>query len=627
MDLPFSKQRLLTAVCSILGLAFLFVLYRTAWLSDDAYITYRSIDNFVNGYGMTFNPGQRVQAYTHPLWAFLHIPFQLLFENMYGIGLFISISVSIASVLVLLWKLTRELEIRIFLLLAIIFSAAFIDFCTSGLENPLTHLLLALFVWIYLDERSYSHRLFMLAFIAGLILLNRMDSILLVAPVLLVVCWRKRSWRTLGIVLVGMLPFILWEWVAIIYYGFPFPMTAYAKLNISMGRGALLVQGMWYFLDILKEDPVSPFIIIGGITAPFMSKNKDLYPFSAGILLYILYVWFIGGDFMRGRFFTAPFFLSLGIWAKVLSTHRIWYVSSVVVALGFFASAPPLIVSRNFAADETKKASFSQTHGIANERAYYFQGAGLIHASGQKLPANAWVERGKEFKNSSRKHLLSGNMGFVGYYAGPEKHIIDRYALTDPFLAQLPNVYQPDWRPGHNRRLIPRGYLNSLTSGKNEMLTPELKEVYDAIQIITRAPIWSAERFRTIWKMNASSYYADLIDQEKYYLPIAVSIKESDLPTFKSQTILAHTDAGLEIRLAPKRKLQQLALQIQSDCEFICAMADEEEIISGKILIKTSESQRLRGLNVPLPEEEIDRIVIFPNTPLQGCQLKDITIR
>ncbi len=40
-------------------------------MSDDAYITLRTVDNFINGYGLTWNISERVQAYTHPLWMFL----------------------------------------------------------------------------------------------------------------------------------------------------------------------------------------------------------------------------------------------------------------------------------------------------------------------------------------------------------------------------------------------------------------------------------------------------------------------------------------------------------------------------------------------------------------------------
>lgn len=54
----------------LLGI-FALVLYRSAWLCDDAYITFRTVDNFINGYGLRYNTGERVQAYTHPLWLLL----------------------------------------------------------------------------------------------------------------------------------------------------------------------------------------------------------------------------------------------------------------------------------------------------------------------------------------------------------------------------------------------------------------------------------------------------------------------------------------------------------------------------------------------------------------------------
>src|SRR5258708_3012383 len=50
---------------------FLFLIARDSWLSDDAYITFRTVDNFIHGYGLTWNVDERVQVYTHPLWMLL----------------------------------------------------------------------------------------------------------------------------------------------------------------------------------------------------------------------------------------------------------------------------------------------------------------------------------------------------------------------------------------------------------------------------------------------------------------------------------------------------------------------------------------------------------------------------
>ena len=42
-----------------------------AWMSDDAYISFRTIDNLFQGYGLRWNVVERVQAYTNPLWLFV----------------------------------------------------------------------------------------------------------------------------------------------------------------------------------------------------------------------------------------------------------------------------------------------------------------------------------------------------------------------------------------------------------------------------------------------------------------------------------------------------------------------------------------------------------------------------
>ena len=52
-------------------LLFSYVFLANHWVGDDAYITYRVVWNFVHGYGPTFNPDERVQAFTHPLWMLM----------------------------------------------------------------------------------------------------------------------------------------------------------------------------------------------------------------------------------------------------------------------------------------------------------------------------------------------------------------------------------------------------------------------------------------------------------------------------------------------------------------------------------------------------------------------------
>ena len=73
-----------------LGLYALVVL-QNAWLCDDAFITLRTVDNWVGGYGLRWNAAERVQAYTHPLWMFLLATCYFFTEEAYYTALVLSL--------------------------------------------------------------------------------------------------------------------------------------------------------------------------------------------------------------------------------------------------------------------------------------------------------------------------------------------------------------------------------------------------------------------------------------------------------------------------------------------------------------------------------------------------------
>ncbi|MDB4977741.1 MAG: hypothetical protein JWN48_6082, partial [Myxococcaceae bacterium] len=63
---PQPKWLALGALVVLFGLVL-----RSAWVTEDAYITLRTVDNWVHGFGLRWNTDERVQGYTHPLWMLL----------------------------------------------------------------------------------------------------------------------------------------------------------------------------------------------------------------------------------------------------------------------------------------------------------------------------------------------------------------------------------------------------------------------------------------------------------------------------------------------------------------------------------------------------------------------------
>ena len=155
-------------------LLFAVIVVRLAWLSDDAYITFRVVDNAVAGLGLTWNPAERVQAYTHPLWLFLLLAGRLATGELYYTAIWLSVALSVAAAALVAYRrppLVAALGVAVLAL-----SRAFVDFSTSGLENALSHLLLAAFLALWFGRPPEApgfddRRLFALALLAGLLAL------------------------------------------------------------------------------------------------------------------------------------------------------------------------------------------------------------------------------------------------------------------------------------------------------------------------------------------------------------------------------------------------------------------------------------------------------------------------
>jgi arabinofuranosyltransferase len=114
-----------------------------------------------------------------------------------------------------------------------------------------------------------------------------------------------------------------------------------------------------------------------------------------------------------------------------------------------------------------------------------------------------FAEAGRIAARRDRRLLGKDNSGFFGYEAGLEKIVVDRLAITDPFLARLvPSPDPDDWRPGHVRRPLPRGYANSLEHGGNQLQDQRLHALYEDVRLATEAPLLTPGRAGAIWRLN-----------------------------------------------------------------------------------------------------------------------------
>jgi arabinofuranosyltransferase len=501
-------QPLPTRFVLLLLLVFLAVLIRTAWISDDAMISLRTVMNVTHGYGLTQNVAERVQSFTHPLWLGGLTLAYLIVGNVYYATFLLAIAVSLWAIWLGITRAATR-EQAVLTALALVCSRAFIDFSTSGLENPLSYLLLAAFLGVYLegprDNAGPAPRrwLTMLAALASLMYLTRPDEILIVAPLLLVACWRvRRPGAVAAALAAGALPAVAWTTFSIVYYGFPFPNTAYAKLTHGIDQAELWRQGWMYLLDLVDRDPLTAVFITAAVVLATAERTRDSLALACGIGLYLVFVARVGGDFMAGRFLALPMFAAVLLASRLLrNTRPFWIATCVVVAVVGAASAGPPLAS-----DSRFDERMAKHNGIVDERVFYFKTNSLMHANRDSFAQPSWIVR-----NPSRRdwNVLDtcGLMGSAGLDFGPMSHLLDECALADPLLSRLPAAYHEFWRPGHFRRIIPAGYRDSLSRSTNEIADPGLREYYGHLRDIIRPKrTLSVERFKTIVAMNLGRY-------------------------------------------------------------------------------------------------------------------------
>jgi arabinofuranosyltransferase len=496
---------------------FLYLL-SSAWAADDAYITFRVIDNFVHGYGLRWNVDERVQVYTHPLWMWLHIPLYALWPSpVYVTTLVSAITGTLAAYFLMQSAPASRMAKMVLVLLPFALSKSLYDFISSGLEVPLEMCLLGWFWYVFI---RFPEKLYRLLFIASLALLARFDALLLLAPPLLLLLPRLRL-RALdpGKLALSISPLLLWCGFSLLYYGFVFPNTKYAKLNTGIALEHYMAQGAFYLTDFFSFDPFSFLVIAGAlgycglqvIRRALAHKEADrtaqitiLIAFSMALKL--LYLAYVGGDFMAGRFMVPLFYLALFILYHE-SHARLTPRGAALAAAGMVAVAVlhmSLIPNR-------QREDIARHGGIADEREYY-RDTHAVFYPGTLIPREIHEQdrdaglAALEHPDTVNKVAVTCCIGVYGFYAGPELTIIDWNALGDPLLARLPTPDPYNLRIGHFSRKLPPGYLHARRTGDTSQMPDDLRRYYEKLRLVTSGALFSMERLKAIIAFHLGAY-------------------------------------------------------------------------------------------------------------------------
>ncbi len=376
-----------------------------------------------------------------------------------------------------------------------------------------------------------------------------------------------RGWRdareTAFVIAIAAAPIMLWTLFSVVYYGTPFPNTAYAKIGTGISRMETVSQGIVYLENSISVDPITiAFTALGVLLA--MRGTLASKAIAAGVVAYLLYVVSIGGDFMSGRFLTAPMFAAAVILARTeFSAVGIASLATMFALFGAVSLPTTILSGRGYV---NRDMPWSR---ITDERGYMFQGSGLAAASRDAFRTPRWIYERRRVRNGC------GLLGGAGLNSGPNTHLIDTCGLADPLLARLPAKYDPNWRIGHFSRQVPTGYTESFLRDENLIRDPGTHRYWDVIRTVTRGPLFSLARLKAIVRLNLGLIQQP--DQQMYregkippivvdLADVAGQVSRGSMWDSPSSRIF---DSAIEIKLASPTRITSMELALAPDGRYL----------------------------------------------------------
>lgn len=445
-------RRRFRAILLLAMLLLTLLAWSNRFIQDDAFISFRYAENLVQGKGLVYNEGQRVEGYTNFLWTM-----------MIAAGLWLSIDPVLCSQVlgliffVLSLFFTYRLSCLVFGareggLLAIVLlgtNYTFSAYATGGLETQLQAWLCVTTTWLALrlmrGPGAGPAAVVGFSLLTAAALLTRLDS-----AVYLFVLFPAAFFSLLGrsatgrerwlqaarlclapLAIVGL--WLIWK---LAYYGDVLPNTFYVKAG-SVGS---LSWGLAYCAAFVRSYWLIPVMLVALLAARriFCDRESGIRLVVLTTIVWCLYVIKVGGDFMEFRFFVPvlPLFFVLVTWL-LLRFLRQRELQQTFVVLILFGS---LYHAREFYGDDVVE-SIGRLHGHVKD------------------PKENWEQVGKVlgdlFPGEDCDVVLATTAaGAIPYYSRLET--VDMLGLNDAWIARH-GVAVPG-RPGH-QKMAPLDYL------------------------------------------------------------------------------------------------------------------------------------------------------------------------
>ena len=428
---------------------------------DDAFISFRYSENWAQGHGPVYNPGERVEGVTNMLWvAIMTIPAAMNMDLILASKILGALLTLGSFVLVIYWSRSFS-ENSSDLWAAFLFasSAPIACWATGGLETPLFAFLVLAAMLRAFREEDRDRKGWLSGILFALAGMTRPEGFLFWGCFIMFRLiestagshrWRASDWQRIFGFLILAIPFILARWI---YYGNIFPNTFYVKTGRGL-RGIL--GGGRYTLEFLRMFGGGALIGIGLLSLLDAQKRRWM-AYCLGISgLFAAYVVLLGGaDWMAlFRYYVPvipllilPISLGFSMIGEWMSTSRLpgtesvaaWRMNFAVLFVGL------LIVALNLQVTYIARFRDVKRYGGFDDYHRYLKAAEYL------------------IQHSPKDALIAvQNAGTVPYFS--ERPTIDMSGLADKHIAHTP-------AKGKLKRRYDAGYILSRKPAYVEVLT------------------------------------------------------------------------------------------------------------------------------------------------------------
>ncbi len=393
-------------------LVYAYLCHQLDFIQDDSYISYRYVANFLNGNGLVYNLGERIEGFTNfgwivylIFWGALGAPF-IFISKLTGFIL----GGGVIVLTVMIGRRIHHSNGLVFALLGgylVALNQSLAYWSPAGLETAAFAFAAMASLYFYL-KRSW---LLALSLVAGVLV--RPEGALVAFIVLVIETVEHRrlplyAIRCVGLALLFSLPMVGFK---LYYYGSILPNPFYAKTGLEVER---LFDGLEYAGRFFSH---YGFYGLGLLVPLFMYRKlpRDFWPVWLFTALYVIYVVLIGGDVLKVHRFFLPIF---GTSAILLSTavrfvtDRLpaWTGRAVLLVIGAALLVATFMLPRGFV---------QQYHNLEKELT-------------SKMD---FVSRQMAATDSSDFSVAVPTIGIFGYNLLGHR-IIDMVGLTDSTIAK-----------------------------------------------------------------------------------------------------------------------------------------------------------------------------------------------